>query len=263
MSLSSASSRVPGRLLGRLLGRLSALLAGALTVGLIAAPAAHAVNPTAHLTLPAGQSGSIGRVTSNTDVTPVATCDPELSISYAAELNGTVTVAPGAAAGSYSCTVDFQLDGQSTGLVQDVVVDVVPTAFITDVAVNEGDPATSTSSTAVSPDTGDPPTPGDRFTFASFTVRLSGPSPDTVTMIATTADGTATTADPDYAPVDTTVTFPPGTTGAPVSVVVTRDTVREADETFSVDLSAPGNAVIVDGQGVCTILNDDNGRLGG
>jgi hypothetical protein len=38
---------------------------------------------------------------------------------------------------------------------------------------------------------------------------------------------------------------------------VAGDTVSEANETFYVNLSNPGNAGIADGQGVGTITNDD------
>jgi hypothetical protein len=42
-----------------------------------------------------------------------------------------------------------------------------------------------------------------------------------------------------------------------VAVVILSDTLNEADETFSLMLPAASNAVIVDSQGVGTILNDD------
>jgi hypothetical protein len=51
--------------------------------------------------------------------------------------------------------------------------------------------------------------------------------------------------------------FPPGTTSLPVTVTVKADEVVEPTEAFFVNLSAPVNAVIADGQGVGTIFNDD------
>jgi len=35
------------------------------------------------------------------------------------------------------------------------------------------------------------------------------------------------------------------------------DTAAEPDESFFVNLSNPVNATIIDGQGICTIVNDD------
>src|SRR5204863_8239 len=42
-----------------------------------------------------------------------------------------------------------------------------------------------------------------------------------------------------------------------VDVTINGDTTHEADETFTVDLSNPGNAGIADGSGIGTITNDD------
>lgn len=67
---------------------------------------------------------------------------------------------------------------------------------------------------------------------------------------------TTTTAG-DYAGTSGTLSFPPGTTSLPVHVTVQGDTTLESNESFVVNLSAPTNAVIGDGQGVGTIVNDD------
>ncbi len=89
-----------------------------------------------------------------------------------------------------------------------------------------------------------------------FTVVLSAPSATTVTVDYRTADGTAR-AGSDYTAVAGTLTFTPGQTSRTISVQVTGDTVLEPDETFFVDLSAPVGAVIADGQGLGTIVNDE------
>ena len=57
--------------------------------------------------------------------------------------------------------------------------------------------------------------------------------------------------------MSSTVTVPAGATSAAVTVTVTGDTLFEADETFSVTLSAPGNATLGVATGVATITNDD------
>src|SRR5262249_48876488 len=51
--------------------------------------------------------------------------------------------------------------------------------------------------------------------------------------------------------------FAPGVTTQTVSVLVNGDATNEADETFFVNLSNPGNATISASQGTGTIQNDD------
>jgi len=113
---------------------------------------------------------------------------------------------------------------------------VIPEISINDVSQNEGDSGTSS------------------FTF---TVTLSEPTTNTVTVDFATADGTATTADNDYQSTSGTLTFSPGDTSETITVLVNGDTTFEPDESFFVNLSNPTNATIADGQGEGTIVNDD------
>ena len=53
------------------------------------------------------------------------------------------------------------------------------------------------------------------------------------------------------------MTFAPGVTSMPVTVLVNGDVKNEADETFTVGLSNPTNATIGDNSGTGTITNDD------
>ncbi len=94
-------------------------------------------------------------------------------------------------------------------------------------------------------------------TPATFTVTLSSAAPSTVTVVASTADGTAT-AGADYTAVTTTVSFPAGTTSQAVPVTVVGDATRELDESFTLRLSSPSGAVILDDTGLGTITNDDS-----
>jgi Calx-beta domain len=110
---------------------------------------------------------------------------------------------------------------------------------IDDVAVVEGDSGTTT---------------------AAFTVSLSGASSQTITVDYATGDGTAH-APGDYLSKSGTLTFAPGVVSQPVSVSVVGDTAVELEETFVVNLSGATNAVIVRGQGVGTILDDDAASL--
>jgi Ca2+-binding RTX toxin-like protein len=116
--------------------------------------------------------------------------------------------------------------------------DLPPKISISDATLNEGNNGTTTN--------------------ASFTITLSNPSSDTVTVNYNTSDGTATTADGDYAIASPTLlTFAPGETSKIITVAVNGDTKFEANETFNVNLSSATNAIIAKGTGVATINNDD------
>jgi hypothetical protein len=94
-------------------------------------------------------------------------------------------------------------------------------------------------------------------TLFTFTVTLSVPFATAVTVNYSTANGTATVGE-DYTAASGTLTFAPGETTKTITIKVKGDQKREADETFFVNLSgASANAVILDPQGLGTILNDD------
>ena len=95
-------------------------------------------------------------------------------------------------------------------------------------------------------------------TDAVFTVTLSAPSTQMVTVNFTTADGTATTANGDYVAKSGTLTFSPGgALSQTIAVTINGDTAVEANETFNVNLTSATNAYIADNQGVGTITNDE------
>ncbi|MBD1211906.1 MAG: SBBP repeat-containing protein, partial [Dolichospermum circinale Clear-D4] len=114
--------------------------------------------------------------------------------------------------------------------------DLQPSISINDVSVTEGNSGT---------------------TNATFTLTLSHPSSQPITVNYATADGTATTADLDYNAATFTVTFAPGETSKTVNVAVVGDIKSENPETFTVNLSNATNATITKAQGVGTITNDD------
>jgi len=93
---------------------------------------------------------------------------------------------------------------------------------------------------------------------ATFTVTLSAPSGQPVTVVAQTANGTAIAGSDYTATGPTTLTFNPGITSQAFTVPILGDTAPEADETFTVTLSNPGNATLGKAQGVGTIVNDDS-----
>ncbi len=91
---------------------------------------------------------------------------------------------------------------------------------------------------------------------AVFTVSLSRSSTLATTVNFATADGTAT-AGVDYVATAGTLTFAPGETTKTVVVPIFGDNTVEPDETFTLNLSNPSNAVIASGQLAGTILADD------
>jgi hypothetical protein len=129
-------------------------------------------------------------------------------------------------------------DGQGVGTILNDDQGTMPGLSITDVAVVEGDTGSTT---------------------AVFTITLSTTSLLTVTANYETADSTANST--DYTPVSGILTFAPGETSQMITVTINGDIVVEPDETFSLNLSDPINAVIVDGQGIGTIVNDDTETL--
>jgi Domain of unknown function (DUF4082)/Bacterial Ig-like domain/Calx-beta domain len=129
--------------------------------------------------------------------------------------------------------------GADTPALQDVTFAGPPVALpaisIDDVSVIEGD------SGAVN---------------AVFTLVLSGPSVNQVTVAYAAVAGTATSGT-DFTAASGTAILPAGTTSVTVSVPVVGDTLVESNETFFLNLSSPVNATIADAQGVGTIVNDD------
>ncbi len=87
-----------------------------------------------------------------------------------------------------------------------------------------------------------------------FTVALSQPNLEqTITVAYATADGTAK-AGINYTPESGTLTFSPGESTATISVPVLSSTLTVSNPSFFVNLSAPNNATISQGQGVGTIV---------
>ncbi|HET9665866.1 MAG TPA: Ig-like domain-containing protein, partial [Desertimonas sp.] len=127
-------------------------------------------------------------------------------------------------------------DGEGIGTILDD--DAEPSISIDDVSVSEGNTGTRT---------------------ARFTVALSAPSGKTITVAFATASATAT-AGGDYVSTNGTLTVAPGQASKNVDVTVNGDTVVEADETYHVNLTAPSNATVADGDGLGTITNDDANR---
>jgi hypothetical protein len=176
--------------------------------------------------------------------------------------NGTVTVsAPGSRGGVIpdgTDTVTGQLDSNATGYHAefvgissssysscrlDTTIDAVPWDNRPDISVGDA--------TFVEGNGG----PTTRY----FTVTLSNPSTQTVTVDFALADGSSTLAHTDYGYADgnRTLTFAPGVTQQRVAVLIYGDRKPEPNEAFSVNLSNPTTGRIKDGQAVGTIQDDE------
>jgi len=97
-------------------------------------------------------------------------------------------------------------------------------------------------------------------TAFSFTVSLSAASSSPVSVSYSVQAGTAS-AGTDFTPVSGVLTFSPDETEKTISVPVKADSITEADETFTVALSNPIGASLVQASGTGTIQNDDQGSL--
>ncbi|MEH1989437.1 Calx-beta domain-containing protein [Nostoc sp.] len=152
------------------------------------------------------------------------------------ELNEDITVIlsnPSLITGAPNSTIT-----NSSATVNIINDDSQPTISISDVSVIEG----NTGATA----------------NTNFTISLSNPNSQQVTVNFNTVDGTAQIADSDYNSASGTITFNPGETSKTLSIGVVGDNKFETDETFSVNLLGATNAAIADNLGVATIINDDN-----
>jgi glucose/arabinose dehydrogenase len=168
--------------------------------------------------------------------------------------SGTATIGPGLLSTTIDITVNSDLvfepaetffvnlsspanatigDNQGAGTINND--DAEPTIFINNASVAEGHTGTAS---------------------AAFTVSLSNPSFQTITVGFATANDTAA-AGTDYVAAAGTLTFTPGQTSQVLNVIVNGDTTFEPNEMFNVNLSSPTNASFADSQGVGTITNDD------
>ncbi|HEX8651582.1 MAG TPA: Calx-beta domain-containing protein [Pyrinomonadaceae bacterium] len=212
--------------------------------------AAMPVSFTVMLSAPSGQVVTVKHQTADgTAKTPT---------DYAAKALTTLTFLPGETTKTVSVSVagdlldepaeDFKL--VLSAPTNSTIAVGAGTCTITD---NDLPPSMTISNVTVAePDTG--------VAMTTFTVKLSAVSGQNVSVNYVTANGTSSpaTADTDYTAVpENTLTFLPGETIKRVVVQVKGDLVKEANETFFVNLSGALNATIADPQGLGTILNDD------
>ncbi|MDA1275928.1 MAG: Ig-like domain-containing protein, partial [Verrucomicrobia bacterium] len=124
-------------------------------------------------------------------------------------------------------------DSQAVGTIAD---DDAPIGIsVSDAAVTEGNAGTAS---------------------LDFTVALSASSANRITIKYGTVDGTAR-APADYEAIAGTLTFEPGATIQILTVKVRGDRFDEEDETLILQLSEPAGGLLLDGEGIGTITNDD------
>jgi uncharacterized repeat protein (TIGR01451 family) len=100
--------------------------------------------------------------------------------------------------------------------------------------------------------------------LANFTVTLSRPSTEPVTVVWGTVDGTAKAGSDFTGAAGQTLTFAPGETTKTISIPLIDDSVVEADEQFTVSLSTAVNAQIGKPDGIAQLTDadeDDGGEL--
>ncbi|MEM9213209.1 MAG: Calx-beta domain-containing protein [Cyanobacteria bacterium P01_F01_bin.150] len=119
--------------------------------------------------------------------------------------------------------------------------------------INNDDTSILIDSQMVNEGDGDPVT-------AELMVRLSTPSEEVVTVEYTTQPDTAS-ANEDYQPVSDQLRFNPGETEKAIAINITGDTDSEIDETLTVQLSNATNGDVGNGEGVITILDNDDPTL--
>ena len=127
-------------------------------------------------------------------------------------------------------------DGQGVGTILDNDVATSPALSINNVTVTEGGTAT-------------------------FTVSLSAPSSQAVSVVASTANASAVAPGDYTARNNVTVTIPAGSTSQTFTVATVDDAKIEGTETFNVNLSGASNATIAKAQGVATITDNDSAAV--
>ena len=162
----------------------------------------------------------------------------------AGQMSGTITVlVKGDRAGEANETFFVNLSNPTNATLTDVqgqgtIVDDEPRISISDVSKAEGKRG--------------------QTTLFTFTVTLSAPYDQAVTMSYRTVNGTATSGSGDYVAKTGTLTFTPGVTSMTITIEVKGDSKREANETFYLDLFGnSSNSLFTKNRGIGSILNDD------
>ena len=167
--------------------------------------------------------------------------------------SGTLTFAPG----ETSKSITILVNGDTTAENNETFTVLLSNATNADIAVNPGLGTILNDDTTISVANATIAEGDSNTTGLAFTVTLSVPSNQTVTVDFATSNNTAA-AGSDYVAQSGTLTFAPGETSKLVTILVNGDTTPEPDETFFLNLNGATNGLIVGGgQAVGTIQNDD------
>lgn len=99
--------------------------------------------------------------------------------------------------------------------------------------------------------------PDESAVIRQFTVTLSNPSANVITVDYATQDNSSQ-AGSDYTATSGTLSFTAGVTSQTIDIPILDDAVQEGVEGFAVNLSnATGGATIADSQGLATLIDDD------
>jgi len=175
------------------------------------------------------------------------------SVQPAIAANGTLTYTPAAGAtGSATVTVQLHDNGGTANGGVDTSAAQALTITIT------GKPSLSIANASVIEGNG-----GCNTTPMPFTVTLSAPSSQAVTVNYQTLNGTAsgdsscTTRSKGYMTASGTLTFASGETSKTITIQIVGDTVTEPSQTLDVRLTNAVNATVTRAEGIGTILDDD------
>ena len=164
---------------------------------------------------------------------------------------GTITLEPGVISGSFSIPIiNDELDEPDETLIVKITpnLGIVTRSQSTLTILDDDPPPTLTIN-----DVSDIERKFGNVLF--FEITLSAASGKTVTVEYATLTNSA--IEIDFVPAKGTLTFFPGQTTKNVAVPIFSDELSESDETFTINLSNPNNAIITDGQGIGTIIDDD------
>ena len=170
-----------------------------------------------------------------------------------ADTTGTITFAAGAATATVTIdpTADTTFEANETvalSLASGTGYVIGATPAVIGTIVNDDSPTINLSADrTVVEGTTSPQT-------VSYTLTLSDRSTKTITVQYATANGTAT-AGLDYTSVTGTLTFNPGVTSQVINIPILNDSINEADETFTLNLSSPTNVNLGTATTVTTITD--------
>src|SRR5207244_4128568 len=225
---------------------------------------------TVSLSNPSGQTITVNYATGNVSAIGNTSCAGSNSGSpdYISQ-SGTLTFAPGETSKPVTVLVcadtAFEPDETFTVTLSGATNATIAKAIGTGTIQNDDAPAVLSIDDVVKPEGTTSSTPPGTTAFP-FTVSLSNPSGQTITVnyatgnvsaIGNTSCAGSNSGSPDYISQSGTLTFAPGETSKPVTVLVCADTAFEPDETFTVTLSGATNATIAKAVGTGTIQNDD------